>query len=176
MRELDRAGVKFKVGSSKNLFDIRFTDGVLEVPKLTLSDETWIRIRNLLAFEQCQCIENYVYDYVFIMKCFVRTRKDVELLMRHEIVENMLGDSREACTLINNLADGVIVNPSYFCFATLCEDLQKYCKKSPHRLRANLIKHFFNSPWATKEIIAAVIFLLLTFSQAVCSVIMVLRS
>ncbi|PRQ41923.1 hypothetical protein RchiOBHm_Chr3g0452021 [Rosa chinensis] len=94
MRELDRAGVKFKVGSSKNLFDIRFTDGVLEVPKLTLSDETWIRIRNLLAFEQCQCIENYVYDYVFIMKCFVRTRKDVELLMQHGIVENRLGDSR----------------------------------------------------------------------------------
>ncbi|PRQ26779.1 hypothetical protein RchiOBHm_Chr6g0298321 [Rosa chinensis] len=53
MRELDRAGVKFKVGSSKNLFHIRFTDGVLEIPKLTPSDETWITIRNFLAFEQC---------------------------------------------------------------------------------------------------------------------------
>ncbi|PQQ02478.1 UPF0481 protein [Prunus yedoensis var. nudiflora] len=53
--ELHRAGVKLKVGSCKNLFDIRFADGILEIPKLTLRDATLLTIKNLIAFEQCQC-------------------------------------------------------------------------------------------------------------------------
>ncbi|CAL8996829.1 unnamed protein product [Prunus brigantina] len=93
--ELHRAGVKFKVGSPKNLFDIQFANGILEIPKLAISDETELTIRNLLAFEQCHCMENYINDYVVIMDRFVNTAKDVELLVKHGIVENSLGDSSE---------------------------------------------------------------------------------
>ncbi|CAL8996861.1 unnamed protein product [Prunus brigantina] len=56
-------------------------------------------------------MENYINDYVVIMDRFVNTTKDVELLVKHGIVENSLGDSSEGSTLINNLADGVIVDP-----------------------------------------------------------------
>ncbi|CAL8105027.1 unnamed protein product [Prunus armeniaca] len=34
MAELHQAGVKFKVGTSESLFDIKFSSGVLEIPKL----------------------------------------------------------------------------------------------------------------------------------------------
>ena len=36
IEELHRAGVKFKVGSTKNSLDIHFVDGILEIPKMTV--------------------------------------------------------------------------------------------------------------------------------------------
>ncbi|KAK9937339.1 hypothetical protein M0R45_014137 [Rubus argutus] len=49
MTELHLAGVKFKVRSSENLFDIQFRDGILEIPKLNISPETERTITNLMA-------------------------------------------------------------------------------------------------------------------------------
>ncbi|XP_028962906.2 UPF0481 protein At3g47200-like [Malus sylvestris] len=174
--ELHRAGVKFRVGSAKNLLDIQFNDGILEIPKLTISDETELTVRNLLAFEQCHCLENYMNDYVVIMDRFVNTAKDVELLVKHGIVENRLGDSSGGSTLINNLADGVIVDSNDFYFATLCEDLNKYCKTSWHKWKANLRQNYCNTPWATLSIAAAVLLLVLTLIQTMCSVVSVWQS
>ncbi|XP_021800704.1 UPF0481 protein At3g47200-like isoform X2 [Prunus avium] len=174
--ELHRAGVKFKVGSPKNLFNIRFANGILEIPKLAISDETELTIRNLLAFEQCHCMENYINDYVVIMDRFVNTAKDVELLVKHGIVENRLGDSSGGSTLINNLADGVIVDSNDFYFAILCEELNEYCRTSWHKWQANLRQNYCNTPWATISIAAAICLLILTFIQAVCSVISALPS
>ncbi|CAL8996874.1 unnamed protein product [Prunus brigantina] len=182
-----RAGVKFKVGSPKNLFDIQFGNGILEIPKLAISDETELTIRNLLAFEQCHCMENYINDYVVTMDCFVNTQpiytsatvntaKDVELLVKHGIVENMLGDSSGGSTLINNLADGVIVDSNDFYFAILCADLNKYCRTSWHKWQANLRQNYCNTPLATISIAAPIFLLILTFIQAVCSVISALPS
>jgi hypothetical protein len=38
--QLQETGVKFKVGSSEGLFDLKFTNGVLEIPRLTLYENT----------------------------------------------------------------------------------------------------------------------------------------
>ncbi|XP_068312464.1 UPF0481 protein At3g47200-like [Pyrus communis] len=173
MTQLYRAGVKFKVGSSRNKFDIRFEDGVLEIPKITISDQSEVTLTNLLVYEQslCQKVENYINDYVVILNILVKTPEDVELLVKNGIVENKLGDSSKGCTMIKNLADGVVMDSEEFYFATLCDDLTKYYKMFRHRGMEYLIKHFFNSPWTTKEIIAAVILLVLTLIQTVCSVI-----
>ncbi|KAI5355005.1 hypothetical protein L3X38_007900 [Prunus dulcis] len=121
-------------------------------------------------------MENYINDYVVIMDRFVNTAKDVELLVKHGIVENSLGDSSEGSTLINNLADGVIVDPNDFYFAILCADLNKYCRTSWHKWQANLRQNYCNTPWATISIAAAIFLLILTFIQTVCSVISALPS
>ncbi|XP_008245715.1 PREDICTED: UPF0481 protein At3g47200-like [Prunus mume] len=174
MTQLYRAGVKFKMGSSTNIFDIRFNidDGILEIPKITISDQSEVTLTNLLVFEQtlCKKVENYINDYVVILNILVNTPEDVALLVKNGIVENKLGDSTKACTMIKNLADGVIMADEFY-FTTLCEDLNKYYRMFRHRWKEYLIKHFFNSPWTTKEIVAAAIFLMLTFIQTVCSII-----
>lgn len=174
--ELHQAGVKFKLGSSRNLFDIRFNDGILEIPKLQIHDYTELTLRNLLAFEQCHCQNNYISDYVSLMDDFVNTEKDVEFLLQDGIVENMLGDYNEVCTLINNLGRGVSVDRDSFYFATLSERLNSYCRKPWNRWKANLRQNYFNTPWATISVIAAVLLLILTCIQAVCSIISVMPS
>ncbi|XP_048330990.2 UPF0481 protein At3g47200 [Ziziphus jujuba] len=173
MTELHRAGVKFKEASSKNLFDIHFKNGILEIPKLTISDEIELTIRNLLAFEQCHCIENYLNDYVVIMDRLVNTPKDVDLLVKHRIVENRLGDSSEGASLINKLADGVIMNSDDFYFAGICNALDGYCSTSWHKWKANLKQNYFNTPWAIVSVAAAILLLILTIIQAVCSILQV---
>ncbi|KAH7524686.1 hypothetical protein FEM48_Zijuj06G0146000 [Ziziphus jujuba var. spinosa] len=173
MTELHRAGVKFRVASSKNLFDIHFKNGILEIPKLTISDETELTIRNLLAFEQCHCIKNYLNDYVVIMDRLVNTPKDVDLLVKHRIVENRLGDSSEGASLINKLADGATMNSDDFYFAGICNALDGYCSTSWHKWKANLKQNYFNTPWAIVSVAAAILLLILTIIQAVCSILQV---
>ncbi|KAL5559308.1 hypothetical protein UlMin_035519 [Ulmus minor] len=87
--ELYKAGVKFKVGSSGNLFDFQFSKGVLEIPN----------------------------DYVVMMDCLVDTPKDFGLLVKYRIIENRLGDNAEVSTLINRLEYGLKFYSNDFYFA-----------------------------------------------------------
>jgi hypothetical protein len=176
MTELHRAGVRFEVGSSRNLFDLQFNKGIMKIPKLIIGDETELSISNLLAFEQCYYQENYINDYVVIMDRLVDTRKDLDLLVKYGIVENRLGDSNEGSFLINKLADGVILDFTEFYFASLCEDLNTYCSTSWYKWKANLKQNYFNTPWAIVSVIAGVVLLLLTLIQAVCAIISIKKS
>jgi hypothetical protein len=171
MTDLHQAGVRFNVGSSRNLFDIQFSEGTLEIPKLILSDETELSLLNLLAFEQLHYGENYINDYVIIMDCLVNTPKDVDLLVKYEIVENRLGgDSNEGSTIINKLGKVAIFDNNNFYFASLSEELNKYCRIPWHKWKANLKQNYFNTPWASASVVAGVILLVLTLIQTVCSI------
>ncbi|ONI34353.1 hypothetical protein PRUPE_1G477300 [Prunus persica] len=134
MTKLHQAGVKFNVGSSKNLFDIQFKKNTLEIPKIEIHDYTELTHRNLIAFEQCHCVDKYISDYVFILDKFVNTPKDVELLVDNGIVVNTLGDNNQ------------------------------YCKKTTNRWKANLRQKYFNTPWAAISLFAAIILLILTLN------------
>ncbi|PQM33413.1 UPF0481 protein [Prunus yedoensis var. nudiflora] len=169
--ELHRTGIKLKAGSTNNLFDIRFADGILEIPRLEISDDTEVLIGNLIAFEQCHYEEKYISDYVSLMDCFVNTPKDVELLVKYDIVENWLGDNSEVSTLINKLGKGVSINENYFYFATVVEDLNSHCGTRWNNWKANLRQNNFNTPWAIISFVAAVFLLILTFIQTVCTII-----
>ncbi|KAL3746900.1 hypothetical protein ACJRO7_015785 [Eucalyptus globulus] len=51
--ELSQAGVKFHVGLGKSLFDVRFFNGTLEIPKLNIYFGADVLFRNLIGFEKC---------------------------------------------------------------------------------------------------------------------------
>lgn len=174
--ELHRAGVKFRQGQSQNIFDIEFSNGVLKIPKLTISDETDLTIRNLLAFEQCHCEgNNYLNDYAVMMDRLVNTAKDVDLLVKFGVVENRLGDSGEAAKLVNRLGDGATHETKEFYFASISKKLDAHCKTSWHEWKANLRQNYFNTPWSIASVTAAVLLIALTIIQAVCSVISVIK-
>ncbi|CAN6540258.1 unnamed protein product [Malus baccata var. baccata] len=143
--------VKFRVRKdSSDLFDIKFSNGILEIPRLTIDDTTDRKLRNLVAFEQCHCKEeNYLSNYIFLMK---RLMKTPEAIPRRYLV---------------------------------CEDLNKYyidgrCKSLTtgvfvskfrwYKWKTTLRKYYFGSPWSIISVVAAVILLVLTFIQTLCSV------
>ncbi|XP_059461753.1 UPF0481 protein At3g47200-like [Corylus avellana] len=169
--ELHEAGVLFKVREkSKNLFDIKFEKGKLEIPSFILSDEKEYSIRNSLAFEQCHCSdENYINDYVILIGRLVETRRDIDLLVKQGIIENRISNSRDGSLLLNKLADGAILDQEKFYFAALFEELNKYYNTSWHRWKAHLKQRYFRTPWAGVSLLAAVFLLILTIVQTVCS-------
>ncbi|KAB2619142.1 hypothetical protein D8674_015011 [Pyrus ussuriensis x Pyrus communis] len=105
--ELLQAGVKFEVGKGTNLFDIKFSDGILEIPTLIVADNTDRTLRNLLAFEQRHKREDdCLTSYVFLLKRLAKTPKDVELLVEHGIIVNWLGSTKKISTLLHDLGTG----------------------------------------------------------------------
>ncbi|XP_040374472.1 putative UPF0481 protein At3g02645 [Rosa chinensis] len=171
IEELNRAGVKFKAGLTKNLFDIQFDDGILEIPKFVAHDATEFVLKNLVAFEQCTGLGNYLSDYVILMDQLVDTSKDAELLVKYKIIVNMLGGgNNELSDMINRLSNGVSQQNEFY-FGTLLVDLNKFCSSTWHKRMANLRQNYFNTPWATISFFAAVLLLILTMIQTICSII-----
>ncbi|XP_031283732.1 UPF0481 protein At3g47200-like isoform X1 [Pistacia vera] len=171
--QLHQAGVRFELSESKESFDIKFEKGTLKIPQLKLQLETESLFRNMIAFEQRHCPDNYINDYVFIIHHLVNTPKDVELLVQKQIIENWLPDKEGVSTLINNLSRGTTLNPHNFYFSKLCKDLKEYRETRCNMWRANLKQNYFNTPWASISVIGAIFLILLTVLQAVFSVIQV---
>ncbi|KAH9727174.1 DUF862 domain-containing protein [Citrus sinensis] len=170
--ELYQAGVKFQLGSSKNLFDItfRFNKGILEIPLFRISESTEVLFRNLQAFERLGCDTRYINDYVIIMNYLVNTPQDVELLVQNRVIENWLWDNEAVSTLFHNLVQETSLSAMDFQYSDLIENLKAYCGHRWHRWKAILKQDYFNNPWASISVIAAVILLVLTAIQATCSI------
>ncbi|XP_028760100.1 UPF0481 protein At3g47200-like isoform X2 [Neltuma alba] len=137
--QLHQAGVKFKVKQSRNLFDIQFKDGTLEIPRLRINDAMENFLRNLIAYEHYHLKDNYVNDYVFILHRLIDTPEDVELLAQNGIIESKLAD--------------------------LCKELNDYYRVPWHKWKATLKQDYFTNPWAIISVIAAIVLLILTIVQ-----------
>ncbi|KAF9688684.1 hypothetical protein SADUNF_Sadunf01G0013800 [Salix dunnii] len=173
--ELHQSGVKFKCGSSKNLFDINFDfeKGILEIPPLFFEDHTEKLFRNLHAFEQCQYSGGCVSDYIATINFLVRAPNDVEILSKKGIIDNWLSDNDAVMRVLHDLDRENRVDSKRFYFADVVEDLNKYCRKRRHRWIAALKQNYFYNPWVSISVAAAGALLILTVIQAMCSVIQV---
>lgn len=170
---LYRAGVKFQLSSSKNVLDIKFKNGILEIPRLQIVDQTEILLRNLQAFEQCHCLDNYTGDYIAMMAMLVNAANDVELLSRCGIIENWLRSNEALAALFRDIEKENIVFPDRCYFSAVIDDLNVYCRTPWHKWKANLKQNYFNTPWVGISVVAAVVLLFLTVIQTVCSLLQV---
>ncbi|XP_040363494.1 putative UPF0481 protein At3g02645 [Rosa chinensis] len=168
--ELYQSGVKFENVNDKNIFDIKFENGVLQIPHLRIRGSTEIFFRNLIAYEQCELHDHYFNDYVFIIDLLVDSSKDVDLLVKSGILESKLPDSEAAASYINSLDLGPILFSRNFYFTDLCEDLNAYYRVPWHKWKASLKQDYFSTPWAGLSIVVAAILVVLTFIQTVCSI------
>ncbi|KAK2643551.1 hypothetical protein Ddye_025314 [Dipteronia dyeriana] len=167
------AGVKFKLGSTEHLLDIRFSKlGTLEIPMLKIGSVSgYLLFGNLLVFERLHCTTNYINDYIKIISCLVNAPKDAQLLIQNGVIKNRTWEGEGMSTLLNNLSKNARVQFFNSNYSDLVEELDNYCKSPWNKWKANLKQNYFNTPWASISVIAAAILLMLTFVQAVCSII-----
>ncbi|KAM3714903.1 hypothetical protein ACJW31_01G368300 [Castanea mollissima] len=172
--QLHEAGVKFRVSRSKCLLELKFTNGELEIPCIRLEDRTETLTRNLLAFEQCHFFEEaYITDYYVILDFLINTTRDVDLLCDKGIMVNYLGDSSAATSMVNNLQSEIVLTDLSSDYCRLSEALNEFYDNPWHSWKATLRREYFSTPWRTASTIAAIIFLVLTMIQTVCSIIQV---
>ncbi|KAI8003769.1 ABC transporter C family member 2 [Camellia lanceoleosa] len=113
------------IGSS--LFDIKFENGVMKIPPLTIEDRTESFFRNLIAYEQ-YCPDNqltYITDYVRFMDCLIDSPKDVEILSHRGIIDNWLGDNEVVSMIFNKISDAVTGPSSHFQYANIFNRVRK---------------------------------------------------
>ncbi|KAI9177832.1 hypothetical protein LWI28_019773 [Acer negundo] len=172
--KLHRSGVKFVLAEKNNLLDITFNKRTLEIPKLTISNMSVHLLRNLQIFEKLHCGTNYMNDYDMLLHRLLSTPKDVEFLTHTGVIENRISDSEGVSTLFRELSKDARAQNSIFYYSSLVKDLQDYCNSPCHEWKAILRQKYLNNPWAYISVIVAGLILILTFIQAVCSIIGVL--
>ncbi|GMP55742.1 hypothetical protein CsSME_00020473 [Camellia sinensis var. sinensis] len=172
--KLRESGVQFKKAEERNLFDIKFNSGILEIPSLAILEElSESFFTNLIAFELCPSYHYeplYVCDYVVFMNCLINSSEDVHMLRRRGIIESWVGDDAEIYSMWHKLFNITTTYPEKFSYSQVFNDVNKHCKRRRNRWMANLKRNYFNSPWAWISFLAATILLLLTVAQTIFSI------
>ncbi|GAB4859552.1 hypothetical protein Ancab_011020 [Ancistrocladus abbreviatus] len=164
--DLKNAGIKFKKRDIDRFWDIKFDNGVLEIPQLLIHDDTKSLLFNLIAFEQChvECT-NMITCYVIFMDNLINTAEDVAHLRRHGIIEHMLGSDTEVADLINRSCHEVVFDLDDSYLSELTGQVNTYYKQRWNTWKATLWHKYFNNPWTIMSLTAAVFLLVLTFTQ-----------
>ncbi|WVZ13497.1 hypothetical protein V8G54_011063 [Vigna mungo] len=119
--------------------------------------------------------DNFVHQYLQILDFLININEDVNVLVDKKIIVNWMGDAHSVTTMINRLSSNISgFDPQYF---SLCNSLNIYYE-NPHnnKYKAIFVHEYFNTPWKIASTVAAIVLLLLTFIQTVCSIISVVQS
>ncbi|XP_028805110.1 UPF0481 protein At3g47200-like [Neltuma alba] len=170
-RQLREAGIKFQVNEQqKSITDLKYSKGVLKIPYFQISDWTEMVVRNMVAFEQCHlALESYVTDYVTLLNYLIDTGKDIELLVEKGIMDNLLGSNDEVASLVNSLDKNTVFMTCNSDYQSLCEELNKFYENPYHKYKAVFKHEYLSTPWRIASFIAAILLLILTLIQTICS-------
>ncbi|KAG5047580.1 hypothetical protein JHK86_016986 [Glycine max] len=175
--ELSEAGLRFKVLKNEScLLKLDFSGWVLEIPQLIVHDRTETLFRNLVALEQCLYpLQSYITDYVDFLDFLVNTNRDVDILVREKVFLNWLGDTDSVATMINGLMKDISVHNIRSQYFDVCEKLNDFHKNPWRKRKSALRRDYCRSPWQTAASTAAIILLILSFVQTVCSILQVIH-
>ncbi|XP_043724206.1 UPF0481 protein At3g47200-like [Telopea speciosissima] len=169
--KLKTASVKFeKNKKATSLLDIIFDEnnGVLKIPTTKIHEGSEIILRNLVAYEQYIDDYSYISEYASFMNGLIDSREDVELLQDNGVIVTMLGDPSEVAQLFNNLVKDVMFHVHYT--LPVRGKLEEYYNIRCHKWRASLMGNYFNTPWASISVVAAIMLLVLTFTQTIYTI------
>ncbi|KAM7492999.1 hypothetical protein LguiB_027608 [Lonicera macranthoides] len=169
--QLQEAGIQLlKLGTSDSLLEIKFTEGVLEIPLLVLQEYYEIVLSNILVLENCHYIwDSYIRDYVFFMQMLVDTAKDADLLIQNKIIEDWTGESSTVAALFNKIGNNVLISSSSYYFYDISNVLNAYCNITRHKWNAIFKRDYCGTPWMIASTIAAIILLFLTLLSTISS-------
>ena len=166
---LNEAGIEFRKGTTRTLFDLRFRNGALEIPPLLIHDSTVSLFQNLIAYEQLsRGTAKYITSYFALMSRLVYDRRDAELLESKGIIENDMSGWKDVSVLFNDMCKQVVVQD--FFYAELCQALNSNFRTQWANYKATLRKTYFRSPWTTVSVMAACVLLSLAVIQTVYTV------
>ncbi|KAF7151948.1 hypothetical protein RHSIM_Rhsim02G0058100 [Rhododendron simsii] len=169
--ELYEAGIRFKKAKHTPLFDIKFANGTIYIPEFAVEEKTDTIFRNLIAHEEHlqdagpKCIT----DYLTFLCCLINSAKDVGLLRRCGILNNMLGDDKAVSAVFSKASTCVFVSRGGFCYYEVFSDINAYCKCRQNIWTAKLRRDYFNGPWKIISFLGVVLLLLLSFAQTMLS-------
>lgn len=166
-KKLDQAGVKFRPRKTHSILDIKFRNGLLEIPILTVDDFWSSLFLNFVAYEQCyRHSTKYITTYATFMGCLVNTPADAGFLGDRKIVENYFGTDGEVARFFNNVGKDVVFDIHRSYLSKVFEEVNEYYQNDWHVRWAGFRHTYFSTPWSFMSAAAAVVLLLLTMIQS----------
>ncbi|WVZ87421.1 hypothetical protein U9M48_034057, partial [Paspalum notatum var. saurae] len=158
--------------SRHSLLDIKFSNGVIEVPCFPMDENTESLFKNLLAFEQMgPQFGNDIASYILFMTELVNTPEDATLFANNGIILHMLDSDDEVPLIFNKLSKQVCFTyDSYHYLKYLCYILESHYQSRLNRWIAWLWLNHFSNPWLALAVFAAIIVLVCTVVQTVYTV------
>ncbi|XP_065857391.1 UPF0481 protein At3g47200 [Euphorbia lathyris] len=164
--KLRRAGIKLTQGTADSFLVVKFKNGVIEMPTITIDDAMSSFLLNCVAYEQCHNgSSKHFTTYATFLDCLVNTYKDVEYLCDKNIIENYFGTDVEVARFINNLGKEVGFDIDRCYLAKLFNDVHGYYKNDWHVQIAGFKYTYFDTPWSFISAFAAFVLLILTIVQ-----------
>ncbi|KAF5471786.1 hypothetical protein F2P56_008556 [Juglans regia] len=161
--KLLKAGIKIELREgADNFLAVKFKNGVIEMPKITIDYFMHSFMVNCRAFEQLDNKSSkYITVYVYFLDCLVNTAKDVEYLYEQNIIDDYDGKNSEVVQFINKLGKEMDVETDQFYLYNFFVKVNRR-----YRDKWKVLKHrYFNSPWSLISSSAAGVLLLLTMLQ-----------
>jgi len=168
--ELREAGIRCRRHNTDRFWDIKFDNGVLQIPRILIHDGTKSLFLNLIAFEQCHMDiatpgGNNITSYAIFMDNLINSAEDVKYLHDRGIIEHWLGSDAEVADLFNRLCDEVVFDIYDSYLSGLSDQVNRYYEYKWSTWVASLKHNYFSNPWAIVSVVAAVFLLLLTTMQ-----------
>ncbi|EOA25503.1 hypothetical protein CARUB_v10018846mg [Capsella rubella] len=172
--KLRDGGIKFRKRQSDRFWDIHFTNGYLEIPKLFIHDGTKSLFLNLIAFEQNHIdSSNDITSYIVFMDNLIDSPEDVGHLRDCGIIEHWLESDSEVADLFNRIGQDTIFDISrdshLFGLSNAAKRYYLHNNKYYRKWNAwkkTLKQKYFDSPWGYISFFAALFLLILTSSQS----------
>ncbi|KAG8362642.1 hypothetical protein BUALT_BualtUnG0055200 [Buddleja alternifolia] len=145
------SGIRFKVVDGKTrVTDIKFNNRVLAIPRLTVVDHTEALLQNLVAYESSlpEGNQRVVSDYIFLIRCLIRTQEDVKLLQDYGIIFHLTSDDAEVSLLFNRLGQSLKTSEKFSYYDLFCE-VNKQSARHRNKWKAKLHKNYLNNSWST---------------------------
>ncbi|KAB1213845.1 hypothetical protein CJ030_MR5G017108 [Morella rubra] len=136
---LQEAGIRFKKATTRSLLDVKFVNGVLEIPPLEVDEWTETILGNLIALEQLHSDDTqHITSYAFLFSNLLLSKKDVKLLSKQRILIYDKEKEKEVSELFRKLSSDWKVKDVYY--KGLFEQAKENKRTSVH-LRWQKLKH-----------------------------------
>ncbi|KAG2685646.1 hypothetical protein I3760_10G134800 [Carya illinoinensis] len=165
--KLLKAGITIKLREADSFLAVKFKNGVIEMPKITVDYFMHSFVVNCRAFEQLheKISSKHITVYAYFLDCLVNTAKDVEYLYERKIIASYVGKNSEVVQFINNMGKEIDVETHQFYLYNFFGKVNRRYKNTYHVNWTGLKHRYCNTPWSCISASAAFVLLGLTFLQ-----------
>ncbi|XP_061947038.1 putative UPF0481 protein At3g02645 [Populus nigra] len=169
--QLSKCGVRF-VPSKGSISTINFDKKTCTfyLPTVSLDVNSDVVLRNLVAYEASNASGPMVFTrYTELMNGIIDTEEDAKILRERGIILNHLKNDEEVANVWNGMSRSIRLTKVPF-MDKVIEDVNKYHDGLFKVKVEKFMKQYVFSSWKLLILLASILFLLLAFLQALCSV------
>ncbi|KAJ8448686.1 hypothetical protein Cgig2_010573 [Carnegiea gigantea] len=167
--KLKAIGMIFECDTKSKLLDITLSGKVLRIPTLIINYYTEALLKNLVTYEHVSPkSKGYFTSYLCFMSHLIKNLNDVKTLESAGIIENQLGNKKDASRLFSVMDEKLWLKDFYY--RNLCDDIEAYARSRWQKHNHVLKKRYFSSPRTILLVFTTTTILLLAFLQTIYTI------